>query len=156
RGLGVFLGSTAVGLLVPLVLTTAAWAQTGAPQASVVQAIATFRTVQDMQAAEAAHPAIPVVIPLNLPTTDFEQYRALKATAGPAAGEVKEEAGLAPVPEAIPTLGPLHCNGIGENAPVAGGVYPPDTHGAVGANHYCQVVNIAIRCYSRTLSGNCP
>src|SRR5215471_17993222 len=94
RGLGVFLGSTAAGLLVPLVLTTAAWAQTGAPQASVVQAIAAFRTVQDMQAAEAAHPAIPVVIPLNLPTMDFEQYRALKATAGPAAGEVKEEAGL--------------------------------------------------------------
>jgi hypothetical protein len=63
---------------------------------------------------------------------------------------------LAPLPAAPPALGPLHCNGIGELAPVAGGGAPPDTHGAVGANHFGQIVNSAIRFYSKGLTGNCP
>ena len=52
---------------------------------------------------------------------DFKQYRDLKKAA-PAPGEVKP-AGLSPLPAAPPTLGPLHCNGLGQTAPVVGGSF---------------------------------
>jgi hypothetical protein len=160
RGIGFFVRVTAVGMLAPVVLTTAAWAQNAAaeaPQADSGQATAaTLRTSEDMQASEAAHPAVPMVIPPNLPTMDFQQYLDLKKAA-PAPGEVKPEAGLlAPLPAAPPTLGPLHCNGLGQTMPIVQGFFPPDTHGAVGANHYGQIVNSAIRFYSKGLTGSCP
>jgi hypothetical protein len=159
RGIGLFVRVTAVGMLAPLMLTTAAWAQNEAaeaPQADSGQATAaTLRTLEDMQASEAAHPAVPMVIPPNLPTMDFQQYLDLKKAA-PAPGEVKPEAGLAPVPAAPPTLGPLRCGGLSQTMPIVQGFFPPDTHGAVGANHYGQIVNSAIRFYSKGLTGNCP
>jgi hypothetical protein len=159
RGIGFFVRITAVGMLAPFVLTTVAWAQNAAaaaPQADSGQApAATLRTLEDMQAFEAAHPAVPVAIPPNLPTMDFQQYLDLKKVAQ-APGEVKPGAGLAPLPAGPPTLGPLHCNGLGQSAPVVQGFFPPDTHGAVGANHYGQIVNSAIRFYSKGLTGNCP
>jgi hypothetical protein len=159
RKLGFFLGVAAAGLLAPLVLTTTAWAQNAAaqqPEQGGGEAdSATLRTLEDMQASEAAHPAVPVAIPPNLPTMDFQEYLELKRVS-PAPGQVKREAGLAPLPAAPPTLGPLHCNGIGQNAPVAQGFFPPDTHGAVGRNHYGQIVNSAIRFYSKALTGSCP
>jgi hypothetical protein len=146
----------AAGLLVPLLLTTAAWAQDATQEAGVGQkASVMFRTLKEMQASDAAHPTIPAVIPPNLPTMDFQKYLDLKG-AGPAPGQVKPGAGLAPLPEAPPSLGPLRCNGIGQLDPQAGGSFPPDTHGAVGANHYGQVVNTAIRFYTKNLTGNCP
>jgi hypothetical protein len=86
---------------------------------------------------------------------DFQQYRDLKEAA-PAPGEVKPGAGLSPLPAAPPTLGPLHCNGLGQSAPVVQGFFPPDTHGAVGANHFGQIVNSGIKFYSKALTGNCP
>ena len=157
RWLGFFLRAAAAGLLVHLVLTTVAWAQNGAPQASLGKtAIAVFRTVQDMQASEAANPTPPVAMPPSLPTMDFAQYLALKLAAGPVAGEVKPEAGLAPLPAAPPTLGSLACNGFGQLAPLVQGFAPPDSHGAVGANHYGQIVNSAIRFYTKALTASCP
>jgi hypothetical protein len=143
---------------VPLVLTITAWAQND-PTQDLTQGggqveKATLRTLQDMQALEAAHPAVPMVIPPNLPTMDFQEYRDLKRAA-PAPGQVKPER-VSALPAAPPTLGPLHCNGLGQSAPVVQGFFPPDTHGAVGANHYGQVVNSAIRFYSKALTANCP
>jgi hypothetical protein len=87
---------------------------------------------------------------------DFQQYLDLKKAA-PAPGEMKPEAQETPSsPDALPILGPLRCLGLGQTDAVAGGSFPPDTHGAMGANHYGQVVNSAIRFYSRALSGSCP
>jgi hypothetical protein len=153
------LNVAAAGLLAPLVLTTAAWAQNaaaGAPEADSGQATAaTLRTLEDMQAFEAAHPAVPTVIPPNLPTMDFQQYLDLKKVA-PVPGQVKPGEGLPSLPAARPILGPLHCGGLNQTMTVVQGFFPPDTHGAVGANHYGQIVNSAIRFYSKALTGSCP
>lgn len=152
----VFVTVAVLGMLAPFVLTSVAWAQNAAAQepeqgGGQVEN-ATLRTLEDMQALEAAHPAVPVVMPPDLPTMDFQQYRDLKEAA-PAPGEIKS---LSPLPAAPPTLGPLHCNGLGESAPIVQGFFPPDTHGAVGRNHFGQIVNSAIKFYSKALSGNCP
>src|ERR1044071_4128614 len=115
RGSRLFVRAALLGMLAPFVLTTAAWAQNVAAQepeqggAQVEKP--TLRTLEDMQALEAAHPAVPVVMPPDLPTMDFQQYRDLKEAA-PAPGEMKPESlGL---PAAPPILGPLHCVGLGE------------------------------------------
>lgn len=159
RGIGFFVSVTAMGMLVPFVLATGALAQNAAaeaPQADSGQAsAATLRTLEDIQASEAAYPAVPIVIPPNLPTMDFQRYLDLKKAAA-AAGEVKMEEGLPSLPAAPPTLGPLHCNGLSQTMAIVQGFFPPDTHGAVGANHYGQIVNSAIRFYSKGLTGNCP
>src|SRR5262249_47332017 len=151
-----------------LVLTTAAWAQPGEPQASADQMGAgTFRSVKQMRAFDAAHPNFPVVMPPSLPTVDSEQYRTAKATTK---GKTKRDrqkyhsAGSAPQPAAPsaalsaapPLSGTLGCEGFGQLAPLVGGDFPPDPHGAVGANHFGQVVKTAIRFYTRALTGNCP
>ena len=78
-------------MLAPFVLTSAAWAQNAAaePEGKSGEApAATLRTLEDMQALEAANPAVPVVMPPDFPTMDFQQYRDLKEAA-PAPGEVK-------------------------------------------------------------------
>ena len=158
RPLGFLLRGTAAGLLAPLVLTTTAWAQNAADQApeqgSGQVENATLRTLEDMQATEATNPVVPVVMPPDLPTMDFQQYRDLKRAAL-APGQAKPERFLA-LPAAPPTLGPLHCNALGQSAPVVQGFFPPDTHGAVGANHFGQILNSAIRFYTKALTGNCP
>src|SRR5215471_15227363 len=157
RGLGCFLGVVAAGLFVHLLLTTVAWAQSGTAHGSLGHAdIATFRTIKEMTAFDAAHPNPPAVQAPFLPTMDFAQYQALKATAGPVVGGARQEAGQAPLPAAPPTLGSLHCNGLGQLAPVTGNHFPPDTHAAIGANHFGQVVNAAVRFSTKALTGNCP
>ena len=158
RGIGFFVTVAVLGMLAPFVLTTAAWAQNAAAQepeqgGGQVEN-ATLRTLEDMQALEAANPAVPVVMPPDLPTMDFQEYRDLKEAAH-APGEGKPE-GLSPLPAAPPTLGPLHCNGLGQTGIVVQGFFPPDTHGAVGRNHFGQIVNSAIRFYSKALTGSCP
>jgi hypothetical protein len=157
RGIGFFVTVTAVVMLAPFVLTTVAWAQNAAsePEGKSGEAPeATLRTLEDMQASEAAHPAVPMAIPPNLPTMDFEQYLNLKKRAPAPGAVVRPGAGLAPA--APPTLGPLHCNGLGQSAPIVQGFFPPDTHGAVGRNHFGQIVNSGIKFYSKALTGNCP
>jgi hypothetical protein len=159
--LGFFRGIAAVGMLANVCLVGAAWAQNGAPQASVGHmAPATLRTVADMEALNAALsnlPNLPLVMPPSLPTMDLGQYLALKAAAAVDTGAKSGVSAPAPAsPQGPPALGGLHCNAIGQLAPIAQGFSPPDTHGAIGANHYGQVVNSAIRFYSRALTGNCP
>src|SRR5215470_7813384 len=78
KGLGCFLGVAAVGLFAHLVLTTAAWAQSGAAPGSTGHAdIATYRTIKEMQAFDAANPNLPAVQAPMLPTINFAQYQAL-------------------------------------------------------------------------------
>jgi len=156
RGTGLFVRAAVLGMLAPFVLTTAAWAQNAAAQepeqgGGQVEK-PTLRTLEDMQALEAARPAVPVVMPPDLPTMDFQQYRDLKEAA-PAPGMKPESLAL---PAAPPTLGPLHCVGLGETDSVVQGFFPPDTHGAVGKNDFGQIVNSAIKFYSKALTGNCP
>src|SRR5262249_24386214 len=129
RGLGYFLGVAAAWLFVHLVLTTVAWAQSGTAQGSVGHAeMATYRTIKEMTAFDAAHPNLPVVRAPFLPTMDFEQYQALKTMAGPVVGGARQGAGNAPLPAAPPTLGSLHCNGLAQAGVGAG--FPPDPHAA--------------------------
>jgi hypothetical protein len=142
----------AAGLLLSLFLTTAAWAKETAGEEASQKASGTLRTLQEMQASDAAHPTIPRATAPNLPTMDFQKYLELK-DAGPAPGQVKPEAGQES-PKAPPMLGNLSCNGIGQVA--AGGSIVPDTHGAVGQNHYGQIVNSAIVFYTKDVTGTCP
>jgi len=133
-------------------LATDAWAQDTAAEVGVGQkASATLRTLREMQASDAAHPTIPTFIAPNLPTMDLQEHVDLKG-GGPARGQVKPEAGQAQPTSS--TLGPLNCDGIGQSA--AGGFFPPDTHGAVGVNHYGEIVRSRIRFYTKDLTGSCP
>jgi hypothetical protein len=147
----VLLGVAAAALLATPVLVTEATAQPAIGHA----AAATLRTVAEMEAFDAAYPDTPVANSPTLPTMDFEQYLLLKSTAGPVEGAFKLEPANTGQ-GAPPAVGPLHCNGIGQNAPIAGGGFPPDTHAAIGANHLGQVVNSAIRFSTKALTANCP
>jgi hypothetical protein len=168
RWLGIFLGVAAAGLLMHLVLTTTAWAQPEAPPAGAGEmGVGTFRTVKQMRAFDAAHPNFPVVMPPSLPTVDFGQYRAAKATTKRKTKRDKQKyhstgsaplsaAPSAPLSAAALVQGTLGCEGFGQLAPLVGGDFPPDPHGAIGANHFGQVVKTAIRFYTKALTGNCP
>src|SRR5262249_27002372 len=101
RWLGFFLGVAAAGMLVHLVLTTAAWAQgRGGLRANTRHANrGTVRTVKEMLAFDATHPDIPVAVSPSLPTMNFGQYHAAKAAA---AADVGPQAGLGPSPAGPP------------------------------------------------------
>jgi hypothetical protein len=117
----------------------------------------TLRTPADMAAYAAAHPVAPgsLLVPFR-PTMDINDYVAAKAAAATAPFQSKPTETSAAPPAAPPTQGTASCNRIGQPAPIVQGFFPPDTHGAVGANHFVQVVNSAIRVYSKALVGNCP
>jgi hypothetical protein len=89
---------------------------------------------------------------------DIDDYLAAKAAAAAARVGPKPTEGAAAAPSAPPVQGAASCNGLGQNAPVTGGSFnvPPDTHGAVGPNHFVQIVNRAIRVYTKALTANCP
>src|SRR5262245_17336782 len=57
---------------------------------------------------------------------------------------------------APPTAGSLQCGGFAQNDAVVGGGFPPNAHVAVGAQHFGQVVQNAVRFSTRALTGNCP
>jgi hypothetical protein len=110
----------------------------------------------DMKAFEEAHPNMPVMMAPFLPTMDFAEYAAAKSGATLAPNALRSAIAFAVSPYAPPTHGVAKCNGLGQNQPVTGGQLPPDTHGAVGANHFGQVVNSAIQFYTKGLTGRCP
>jgi hypothetical protein len=154
---GSTLGYAAVGLLAALFLPTISWAQSpeSPPQGSVgVVARALLRTPADMADFGARHPNPPIYWKPYLPTIEFDEYARAKSVAPPL-GATKPTIAGANAPLAF-THGVAKCNGLGQNQPVAQGFFPPDTHGAVGANHFGQVVNSGIQFYTKALTGRCP
>ncbi|MCF6157017.1 MAG: hypothetical protein E3K32_00270 [wastewater metagenome] len=85
-------------------------------------------------------PAEGVMIPF-MPTMDPSEYAAEKAAAGQRADEAPSpelEPQVPPEPQAPPKLKGINFDGINQKA---SGVFPPDTHGAVGPLHFVEVVN---------------
>jgi hypothetical protein len=118
---------------------------------------AVFRTPAEMKAFEAAHPNLPIMMAPFLPTMDFTEYAAAKAMAPIAPSNVRPAIASGQAPSNPPTHGVAKCNGLGQNQAVSGGGgFPPDTHGAVGADHFGQVVNSGIQFYTKALTGRCP
>ena len=113
-----------------------------------------LRTWAEMEAAarlKAAAPAAPApkVVPFR-PTigeaayqnlkAQADQTRALQAPAGPAVES--------PSPQAPTTLtNPVNFDGV--NQVTADGWYPPDTHGAVGPNHFVEITNSHLDIYEK-------
>jgi hypothetical protein len=141
-------------------MINAAAAQTVAPPA-VIQPTSQLtvpppqlRTWAQMEAAarlKAAAPAAPApkVVPFR-PTIEAAAYenlkaqadqsRALQAPAGPAVES--------PSPQSPTTLtNPVNFDGV--DSVTAGGWYPPDTHGAVGPNHFVEITNSHLDIYEK-------
>ena len=148
-------GFAAFTVLVALFLPTIAWGREQ-PQPSMGQATrAQFRTRADMADYEARHPNPPVIQKPYLPTIDFGEYARAKLVPPMASGETKPVTAIGGAPLAF-THGTAKCVGLAQNQPAAQGFFPPDTHGAVGANHFGQVVNSGISFYTKALTGRCP
>ncbi|MFH0344395.1 MAG: hypothetical protein ACHBNF_20255 [Chromatiales bacterium] len=102
------------------------------------------RTVEEMEADEAAHPqaAAPAgEIPFR-PTMDASDYEFEKGAAAAASKSARPQPSSASLVPA--TLKNVNCDGLSQ-----AGLVPPDTHGAIGHTHYVQIVNSAIRGYTR-------
>jgi hypothetical protein len=116
--------------------------------AAIMTASPQIRTAADMRAAAAA-PALAASASLRpfLPTVSAAQYAAQKAAAAAAArGRAPAEA-LAPS-AAAPTLQFITFEGL--QAGSVGPIFAPsDSHGAVGHIQYVEVVNSAIRVYTK-------
>lgn len=117
-----------------------------APTGKLTVGRAKLRTAAEMQAAEAAVLAAgkapePVEIPFR-PTMSESDYRAAKAAANAQVSSPGDES-LAP---------PFVKGGTnfdGANSVEAGGFRPPDTHGAIGRNHFVEITNSQIAVYLR-------
>jgi len=97
----------------------------------------------DQMAADVSLP-VPVLKPDLLPfrpAMDEDEYKAHKE-GGSYSPSLRAVDSDAPALAAPATLKNVNCTGILQN-----GWVPPDTHGAVGHNHYIQVVNSEIRGY---------
>lgn len=85
------------------------------------------------------------VAPDTRPVLDAATYAALKAAAARAPGGTTS---TGPTPLAPPTT--IGQNFPGTNEATACQCAPPDTHGAIGQNHYVQIVNSRIVVYGRS------
>ena len=160
RGLWIDVSVLVVAELLTSVLTGEASAQVaGAAGFQVPRRVGTpvLRAPGERAAFDAQRLRLPDAGPVAkpfLPTVDFDEYRALKAQAAAAARAPARRRMAPAAPAAPPSQGSASCNGIGQG--VAGGLFPPDTHGAVGASHFVHIVNSAVQVYTKALSGSCP
>lgn len=101
------------------------------------------RTPEDMEATEAAlreagkMPVVPK-IPFR-PTMGEIDYKAAKAAAAAETEINHPDVESSKVPHASSNVKGVNINGV--NQTEAGGGRPPDTHGAVGLNHFVEVTN---------------
>ncbi len=117
-----------------------------------------LRTWQEMKAAaalEAAGPPPPHWVKPFLPTMDAAAYRQLKAQAA------QNQARRAPAAPGITALAPLTptvlSNPIsfeGIDSVTAGNFRPPDTEGAVGLNHFVEIINTHLDIYEKAAPNN--
>ena len=109
-----------------------------------------LRTAEEMQAAEAAMLADDkasetVAVPFR-PTTSESDYKAAKAAVNAQAGSPGAEALVGTF--APPTVkGGTNFDGV--DSVTAGNLRPPDTHGAIGKNHFVEVTNSHYDVYLR-------
>ncbi len=118
----------------------------GVPQGVMVQLDpSVLRTPEEAAATEALQPDLnPSRIEIQFrPTTDPAVYAAQKAASAAAA----EAPGAPPEPSVPPAI---VTSFTGLTRSVSGGLFPPDTDGAISRTHYCQIVNSFLRCYNRT------
>lgn len=86
------------------------------------------------------------------PTMSREDYESAKAASAAMGAQIRGSApsdvsqGDTPNLQAGPSVKNLI---IGVDKATAGGWRPPDTHGAAGRYHYCQVVNSYLQCYQK-------
>ncbi|MDN3513061.1 MAG: hypothetical protein NG747_01520 [Candidatus Brocadia sp.] len=105
-----------------------------------------------MEATEAAlreSGKLPVVpkIPFR-PTMSLIDYKAAKAAAEEDTGVYHPDAETLNIPLAPPSLKGVNINGVNQNQ--AGGGFPPDTHGAVGLEHFVEVTNFHVDIYKKS------
>ena len=106
-----------------------------------------LRTEEQMRQAEALAPLAKETstVPF-MPTIDPELYRAAKSRAS-VLGPVQAQSTIQPAPlTPLPILGSFE----GVTQTLAGGVNPPDTHGAVGHTQFVEVVNQRVVVYNKT------
>ncbi len=146
KWLSVLLGLVFVGL-------GSAPAEADTPQSVAVSVPAAIvRTLAEMVQANAAQPPPAAFIPF-LPTMDPSEYAAAKAAAGAALRAAKGPA-TPQAPLAPPTLKDVNCDGVDQAT--AGGLFPPDADGAVGANQFVQIVNSQIVVWDKVPVAGCP
>jgi hypothetical protein len=106
---------------------------------------ATLRMPDDMIKAESAAQATrqQLVMPF-MPTISRSEYDAAKNAAIP--GSALAQPG--PLATALGAI-QIILNGAGINQTIAGGAFPPDTHGAVGNTQFVEVVNEHVAVYSK-------
>jgi len=144
-----------VGLVTTLILYIPAAAQ-GTPQSATASVpAATVRTVEEMVQADLAQPTPPPAFIPFRPTMDNSKYAAGKAAAKAAQGAAQRSAPPSTAPLAPPTLRDINCDGVDQGT--AGNLFPPDTHGAVGATQFVQIVNSQIVVWDKPPDvGSCP
>ena len=91
-----------------------------------------------------------------MPTDDPGAYAAAKAAASTGAGGAKAPrmatVGASVVtPLAAPTIRTVNYAGL--NQTTAGGVFPPNTHGAAGPAHFVQVVDVRMAAFNKAQPG---
>ena len=86
-----------------------------------------------------------------LPTMDFNEYAAQKAAAAAMAAAGGEAVETPVEPGAPPTAGTVNFQGLTKS--LSGGLFPPDTDGAVGHTQYAQIVNSRFRVYNKVPIG---
>lgn len=134
---------------------TAANAEETFPSSTIRFGHPRVRTLKDMEAADAAMRtagAVPEIteIPFR-PTMNMDDYKAAKAAANAEAAKAevnrpKVESQNGPL--APPTLKGPDIEGV--NQTEAGGGYPPDTHGAVGPEHFVEITNSHLDIYRKS------
>ena len=129
-------------------------AEADTPQSVAVSVPAAIvRTLAEMVQANAAQPAPPAAFIPFLPTMETSEYAAAKAAAGAALRAAKGPA-TPQAPLAPPTLKDVNCDGVDQAT--AGGGFPPDADGAVGANQFVQIVNSQIVVRDKVPVAGCP
>lgn len=118
------------------------------PKQSAQMDAAKPRSIDDMKKDDATmEKPEPKEIPFY--PKDMQKYNEMKEKAQKEGGERSSaDSGATPIPLAPPGLRGINFDGV--NQTTAGGLYPPDTHGAVGRTHFVQVTNTHVDIYRKS------
>lgn len=156
------LSATALFLLTQIGALTSVWADADESEAQLVEPSMMFnapaaqsRAFIEILQAEQAYTAMAVDAAQEAPfraTMDEAQYAAQKAQANSglflnSTGKPGADLSAQLISLGPPTLLGPNIEGLNQNQ--SGGLRPPDTHGAMGNNDYCQIVNTQLACYAR-------
>ncbi len=146
-----------LGLITTFILNVPSTAAQEEPQSAVAEISApAVRTTAQMLKSQAARPTPPAPVIPFLPTMDPSEYEAAKAAAATAARSAAPRPAplQTPAPLAPPTLKDVNCDGVDQAN--AGGHFPPDADGAVGAIQFVQIVNSQIVVWDKAPIAGCP